>query len=188
MMTRYSLVLFIHVTAVLILFACLSFEMLSLYRLRRASTVAETWLWMKPVPGLPLWTGGSALVAFLSGIYLAVRTSAFGQAWIGISIAAILLIAPFGALTGKRLRAIREANASAIKTDSQWFSRLQDPFLKASLGVRICIFLGIVLLMTAKPVLWQSIGIVAASVVLGVLSSVAFRFGREQVAHPSQKN
>src|SRR5882672_10833182 len=40
-MTLYSLVLFGHVTAVLALFACLSLETLSLFHLRRASTLPE---------------------------------------------------------------------------------------------------------------------------------------------------
>ena len=50
--------------------------------------------------------------------------------------------------------------------------RLQDPFLKTSLGIRITVFFGMVLLMVAKPVLWQSISIVACSVVLGLLLSL----------------
>jgi len=48
--------------------------------------------------------------------------------------------------------------------------------LKVSLGIRIAVFLGIVLLMAGKPELWQSIGIVVCSVVLGLLLSlVAWR-------------
>ena len=75
--------------------------------------------WLKPacgsipLPRLPLWTGASALVVFGSGIYLAMRMSAFGQAWIDLTIVALLLIAPLGALTGKRMRTIRHALANA---------------------------------------------------------------------------
>jgi hypothetical protein len=53
--------------------------------------------------------------------------------------------------------------------------RVQDPFLKISLGIRIAVFFGIVLLMTAKPELWPSIGIVICSVVLGLLSLLRWR-------------
>lgn len=54
--------------------------------------------------------------------------------------------------------------------------RLQDPFLKFSLGVRTAVFFGIVLLMVAKPEFWQSIEIVVCSAVLGLLLSlVAWR-------------
>jgi len=48
--------------------------------------------------------------------------------------------------------------------------------LKISLGIRIAVFFGIVLLMSAKPELWQSAAIVVGSVVLGLLLSlVAWR-------------
>jgi hypothetical protein len=170
-MTLYSLVLFLHIAAVLTLFAALTFEALSLFHLRRASTLAEARLWMEPVPRLPLVTVSSALVAFLSGAYLAMRMSAFALAWPKTSVAALLLITPFGALTGRRMLAIRKACSDAKTMNSELRDRLRDPFLKTSLGVRIAIFFGIVLLMTAKPDLWQSIAIVGASVVLGFLLS-----------------
>ena len=41
-MTLDSLVLFVHVTAVLGMFATLSFEVFSLFHLRRVSTLPET--------------------------------------------------------------------------------------------------------------------------------------------------
>jgi hypothetical protein len=90
--------------------------------------------------------------------------SAFEMAWPKVAILALLLIAPFGALTGKRMRAIRHSSAEALKMmKSELPRRLQDPFLKVSLGIRIAVFFGIVLLMAAKPELWQSIGIVVLS-------------------------
>jgi hypothetical protein len=67
-MTLYSIVLFVHVTAVLSLFAALSFEVLSLFHLRRSPSLTETRRWIEPVPGLPLATMGSPLVVFFSGV------------------------------------------------------------------------------------------------------------------------
>lgn len=173
-MSLYTIVLFLHVSAVLALFAGLGFETLSLFRLRRAATVAEACLWIDPVPRLPLWTGGSALVTFISGIYLAQRVSAFGQAWIDLTIVALLLIAPVGALTGKRMRTIRRALTNASPLEHDLILRLDDSLLKISLSLRICIFLGIVLLMAAKPELVQAVSIVVGSLVLGVLSPLVF--------------
>jgi hypothetical protein len=172
-MTLYSLVLFVHVTAVLVLFAALSFEGVSLFHLRRASTLTEVHLWIEPVPSLPLVTIGSLLVVFFAGVYLAMRMSAFDQAWPRVTVAALLLlISPLGAMTGRRMRAIRRACAGAKAINSELLGRLQDPFLKISLSIRIAVILGIVLLMAAKPGLWESISIVAASVILGLLSAL----------------
>jgi hypothetical protein len=171
-MTLYSIILFLHVAAVLGLFASLSFEVLSLFHLWRASDLSEVQRWIELVPGIPSLAIGSIFVVLLSGIYLAVRMSAFALAWPKVAIVALLLIAPFGALTGKRMRAIRRSSVEASTMKSELLRRLQDPFLKISLGIRIAVFFGIVLLMSAKPELWQSIGIVACSVVLGLLLSL----------------
>src|ERR1700740_2072272 len=106
-MTLFSIYLFLHVAAVLGLFASLSFEVLSLFHLRRASDWSDVQRWIDAVPGIPLLAIGATLVVLLSGIHLAVRMSAFEMAWPKVAVLALLLIAPFGALTGKRMRAIR---------------------------------------------------------------------------------
>ena len=171
-MTLYSLVLFLHVTTVLLMFATLSFELLSLFHLRRASTLSESQRWMEPVPRLPLLAMGSLLVIFFSGIYLAAQISAFTMAWPKVTIAALLFTAPFGAMSGSRQRTIRRALAAAGELTVELRSRLQNPFLKISLGIRIAVFLGIVLLMAATPGLWASICIVGISVGVGLLLSL----------------
>jgi hypothetical protein len=171
-MTLYPLILFVHVTAVLGLCAALSFEVLSLFHLRRASSLTDVRRWMEPIPGLPLIAMASLLVIFSSGIYLAMRMAAFGLQWPMVAVGSLLLIAALGALTGRRTRAIRQACTGATAINSELINRLHDPFLKTSLGIRIAVFLAIVLLMAAKPELWESVGIVATSVVLGFLSSI----------------
>src|SRR5438045_3159198 len=98
-MTFYSLVLFVHVTAVLALFAVLTLEGLSLFHLTRAANLVEVRLWIDPVPGLPLVATGSLLVVFFSGIWLTLRISAFDAAWPKVTIAALLVVAPIAAIT-----------------------------------------------------------------------------------------
>ena len=104
-----------------------------------------------------------------SGVYLTFKMSAFGLAWPKVTIAAFLLMAPLGALTARRMRAIRRAGADAHSLNSKLLQQLQDPMLKISLGA---VFLGILLLMVAKPELWESIGIIGTAVVLGLVSSL----------------
>jgi hypothetical protein len=171
-MTLYSLILFVHVTAVLSMFAALGIEALSLFHLRRVATLTEARRWIEPVPHLPLVAMGSLLFIFFSGIYLAMQMAVLDSAWPRVTVGAILLIGPLGALAGKRMRGIRLACTEANAINSDLIRRLQDPFLKISLGIRIAVFLGIVLLMSAKPELWESISIVGISVVLGFLSSL----------------
>jgi hypothetical protein len=175
-MTLYSIILFLHVAAVLGLFATLSLEVLSLFHLRRASDLSDVHRWIGPLPGTPLLAIGSILVVLASGVYLTARMSAFQLAWPKLAVAALLLIAPFGAMTSKRMRVIRRNSAETPTMKSELVRQLQDPFLKTSLSIRIAVFFGIVLLMSAKPDLWQSVAIVVGSIVFGfLLSLVAWR-------------
>src|SRR5580765_8287602 len=103
-MTLYSFVLFAHITGVLAMFACLSLEVLSLSRLRRASTLSEVQLWIEPVPRLSRVALGSLLVIVLTGVFLTIQMSGFGLAWLKVTIAAFLLMVPLGAVSGRRIR------------------------------------------------------------------------------------
>jgi hypothetical protein len=100
------------------------------------------------------------------------RMQAFELAWPKVAIAALLLMAALGALTGSRIRAMRRACAEAEGINSQLLGRPRDPLLKVSLGIRVAVFFGIVLLMAAKPGFWESISIVFGSAVLGLLLSL----------------
>ncbi len=184
-MTFYALVLFIHVVAVLALFAVMSFEILSLTRLRQASSLPEARLWIEPVRGLPSVAMGSLLVILISGIYLAMRMSAFEVAWPKVTVMALLLIAPLGAITGRRMRALRSAVAGAGAITPELLKQLRAPFLKVSLGVRIAVALGIVLLMVAKPGLSISVGIVIVSGVSGLLAAFVPSRGRVSLEVPA---
>src|SRR6266446_6304457 len=106
-MTLYSIVLIIHVTAVFVLSAALSIEVLSLIYLRRASTSVEARPWIDPVPRLPLFAVGSLPVILFSGVYLVIQESASGKAWPKVAASTLLLMGPLGAMTARRMRAIR---------------------------------------------------------------------------------
>ena len=167
-MTLYSLVLFVHVTATLALFAAIILEALALFHLRRATAVSEVRLWLDPLPGLPLMATGSLLVVLVSGIYLAIRVSAFGAGWPAASMAGMVLLAPFAILAARRMREIRKATAAATGIHSDLQRRLQDPFLKAASAIRMAVMLGIVFLMAVKPSWGASAVVLSASSVLGL--------------------
>jgi hypothetical protein len=171
-MTLDSLVLIIHVTAVFVLSAALSIEVLSLVHLRGVCTLAEAHPWIDPVPRLPVFAVGSLLVILFTGVYLVIQESASGKAWPKVAASTLLLMAPLGAMTSRRMRAIRRAYAAENTINSELLGRLRDPFLKISLSIRIAAFFGIFLLVSAKPGLWESVALVGTSLVLGLLSSL----------------
>ena len=173
-MTLFSGMLFLHVAAALGIFTALCLEALQLFHLRRAGSAREAGVWLSLVPSLPAMFGASAAVMFLTGVYLAVQMSAWPAAWIKVTMAELALMAPFGAVSGRKMRSMRNAILSDEPDEIGVFRRLQDPVLKFSLSIRIALVLGIVLLMTAKPELRESMGVIAASLLFGFASALLF--------------
>jgi hypothetical protein len=180
-MTFYSVVLFVHVVSAFGIVAALSLAAVTLARLRRATTVSEARLWIEFAPGVPALAIGSLAFLLLSGIYMTVQMGGWTLAWPKVALGALILIGPLGAVTGRRLRAIQVACATNTPNESDIFAKLRDSFLVFSMNMRIALVLGILLLMTAKPELRQSLGIVVSSVFLGLVSTV---FWRRDAASP----
>src|SRR5579863_7156292 len=111
-MTMYSAVLFVHVVSAMGIFAALSLEAVGLFRLRKATSASEARLWLEFAPGLPALTIASFVFMLLSGIFIATQSSEWMLAWLRVALGALLLIAPLGAITGRRMRAIRKACAA----------------------------------------------------------------------------
>lgn len=171
MLTIVSAVLFVHVASALAVFAALSLEAGSLFHLRKAVSAGEARLWIDASPRLPALAMGSLVLLLLSGIYLATQMSGWAIAWIRVSMATLFLIAPLGAATARRMRAIRRACGEDSPAGAALLTKLRDPFLPFSMNVRMALVLGIVLLMTAKPGLGESLTIVAAFAMLGAVAS-----------------
>jgi hypothetical protein len=168
----HSVVLIIHVTAVFALCSVLSIEALSLVHLRRAFTFDEAHPWIEPVRRLRFFAVGSVLVIQFSGIYLVHRASSFGQGWAMVAMGALpLLMAPFGNMTARRMRVIREAFRSKDVSEIELLRMLRAPFLKLSLGIRVAAFLGIFVLVSVKPGVWGSVGLVGTSLIISLLLS-----------------
>jgi hypothetical protein len=174
-MTLYSVVLFVHVVSALGVFAALSLEDVGLIHLRKATTATEARLWIEFAPGLPALAIGSLVFLLLSGIFMTAQMSGWTLAWPRVALGALILIGPLGAVTGRRMRAIRLASAASAPNEFDLLAKLRDPLLKYSMNLRIALVLGIVLLMTAKPELRESLGVVVSSVFLGFVSTVFWR-------------
>jgi hypothetical protein len=143
--------LFVHLVAMSGLVSALSLGALALFSLRRTATAADARTWIGLMPGLTMLAIGSLVVLLLSGGYLTDRMSAWTLALPKLTVAVLIVIAAFGAVSGSRLRALRRVGGSPRMTETEFRARLHDPILKVSLGIRIALVVGTVLIMTAKP-------------------------------------
>jgi hypothetical protein len=176
-MTLYLLALFLHVGSALALASALSIDGLILFQLRRVTTAAAAHPWLNLWSGVPRIAGASGFLLLLSGAYLTHRMSMWTLAWPKIALATLILIAVLGAITGKRMRALRQVCAPGEAGEFECARRLQDPILKVSLGTRIALLFVAVLLMNAQPAFWESLAIVVGSLPLGSIAALLIPSG-----------
>jgi membrane protein required for beta-lactamase induction len=152
MMIR-SVVLFIHVIGVLVLFIGIAFEWLSLESLRRPATSEHASTWVRLHGVLPRVYGIAFAVLLVSGIYLARRAGVFEFAWVRLSLGLLVLM---GILGGPAVRfqvhALRDAAGQGGGAGLEALhSRASHPWLRASLFIRTAMALAAVYLMIDKP-------------------------------------
>jgi hypothetical protein len=178
-MTFYQLVVFLHVLGAFGLFAALGIEWAAVAPLRRATDPEEAQPWIKLLASLARVTGPSAATLLVTGVYMG--STLWGrQAWIGLSLLGLVLIAGLGAaVTGRRLAAIGRESARGSLSGGPLRLRLQDPVLVLSLRMRTAVATGIAFLMTTKPPPEIALSATLAAVVVGLAWAMpAFGRGR----------
>lgn len=173
-MSIYSAVLFVHVVSALGIFAALSFEAATLRRLRGSAGSRVARVWLEYSPDLPAWGLAAFVFMLFSGIYLATEMSGWALPWVRVAMGTLILLAPLGGIAGRKMRAIRLACTADQGEDAGLPAMSRDPFLKFSINLRIALVLGVVLLMTSKPNLPESLGVIVAFAVLGLVSTAVF--------------
>ena len=163
MYSLYSILLFLHIVGALGLFASLAVEQAGLLNLRRASTTAQAREWLSLFRALGRIQGPSAVTLLATGLYM-MTTRWSHQAWAGLGLVGMVLMAIIGAVvTGRRMKAIGRAVPEGDGPLSAALrERFEDPALWTSALVRVALALGIVFNMSVKP---TTGGAVAALVV-----------------------
>ena len=176
-MTIYYTVLFIHVVSAIGLFIALAAEGAIFFRIRTAQSVDETRFFVGAFQRLRIIAIPSLLGILVGGLYLASKWGR-GTFWIPFALGATLLIMLIGGLvTGIRIARLR----NVLSRDEIVFSteaisaKTKDSALLISYGLRVGLSLGIVFLMTEKPDLPGSLGVLAAGLGAGLLGAAWMR-------------
>jgi hypothetical protein len=167
----YTAVLFVHAVAVLVLTAALTLEAWILLQLRRTMLSSDVQPWIETMQPVAIAAITSLVIIYVTGAWLTESLHSWAFAWPRLAVLEIVVFALLGAMTGRRMRAIRRNAASEQMNSSQWNAQTGSPFLKVSLSTRIWIVMGTVLLTAAKPDLRESLLIVACSLIFGLLFS-----------------
>lgn len=180
----YHVVLFIHLIAVFASFAAATLEFVAIRRMRQASTAGQVleWSWLHaPVEKLHRIAGPLLLV---TGLILEYLTWGWMQAWINVSIVALIAIAVCGATqNAPRFRAIHEAalaSASPLAMPPDLTAKLASPAPLIITGTLVGTALGVTFTMVAKQSWVPSLLAVLIGAGCGYASQ---KFGK-RAAHP----
>jgi hypothetical protein len=170
-MSLYSVALFLHVVAAFGLMMAMGLEWVLVVRLRHADTAQQAGDWLNLLPVIRVISPLSVVVLLVAGFYMASAWQ--GAAWVVVAFVTLLLIAAFGAITGRRLPGIARdlANhngplAAGVR------EQLRSPLLLASVQIRTTMVLGIAFLMTTKPDLIVSVITIVVAALVGAAFSV----------------
>jgi hypothetical protein len=184
-MNLYAVVLFVHAVAVLVLTAALTLEAWILFQLRRTLRPSDVQPWIGTMQPVAIAAITSLVVIYVTGAWLTESLHSWAFAWPRLAVLEIVLFALLGAMTGRRMRAIRRHSAGEQMNLSEWNALTRSPFLKVSLSIRIWIVMGTTLLTAAKPNLRESLLIVVCSLIFGLLFSLV-SFGQRPAVSRAQ--
>jgi hypothetical protein len=172
-MDAYHIVLFIHLLSMIGLFVGYGLEWTGTAFLLSSATGNEARNALRIYRGsLPL-SGPSLLVLILSGGYMAGVTGASKDGWVIVSILGIIVALGLGfGMVMPRMRAIRntlpEGNTALV---GPALAKVQDGFVATLVRARFFLALGIVYVMTLKPMMVTSLAVLFGGIVLGILAS-----------------
>ncbi|HEY7023042.1 MAG TPA: DUF2269 family protein [Ktedonobacterales bacterium] len=153
--TLYRLALFAHILGMIGFFMALGVYVFGLAALRRARRVEQA----RAICRMIFLTDAVAVLSILllaaAGLSMALTTWNVRIGWIAVAIVSFILIAPIGPLIVERrlhtIERLAQATAEGPLPDAL-ARRISDPVIGAALSVLISLLLGIVFLMTIKPV------------------------------------
>lgn len=170
-MNSYSLLILLHVTGAVGIFAAWGMEAVLLQRLREAVTIVEARTGTRSLRRRGRLAPVAMLTVVATGIWM-MAAAWGGQAWMVTALAAVVIIGMTGsALGGRAISRLDGALAGEPE-------RLPDDFdlavglLTISLRLRFAIGIGILGLMTIKPAVTGSLAIMATALTAGVALAV----------------
>lgn len=175
-MTPYNEVLFLHLTGVAGLFVGYGLEWIVSSLLRRAATADQARAWLRVYRfSLPV-SGPALLLLILTGGYLAAQLlGGMKMPWIQASLVGIVVALGIGfSLILPRVRVIRSSLPEGNTTlSAAAVANLQNAILPTLIRVRALLALGIVYIMTVKPMTaGEAYGDLLVAMVLGAVLSL----------------
>jgi hypothetical protein len=171
-MNTYSVVLFLHFVGMAALFIGYGLEWAASTLLRGSTTGGEARAWLRIYRGSLPVSGPGLLLLIFTGFYMAGVAHLSSAGWVIATLIGIVLALIIGfVLLLPRIKKLRTAlppeGSATLSGDA--LVRAQDPVIATLIRIRSMLAIGIVYLMTAKPMLVPSLVVLLATIGLGVI-------------------
>jgi hypothetical protein len=169
----YNIVLFLHLSALIVGFGASSLNHFAAFRLRRARTNGEVREWATLATQLgrvfPL-----ALLTFLAtGVFMVSARWAWNAGWVDAGLGGLVALFLGGIFEGSRGSALLRALDSdpAKPVSATIASRVSDPITRAVSYGNTGLAVGIVFIMVNKPALLGAVVLLLVAILIGVIVS-----------------
>lgn len=171
----YSIMLFLHILGVIILFVAVGLTIISMIGMLNSKKTETIRIWATlavKVDGLlPL----SVIVIFFPALYLVINSWGWDVAWINLSLATLAIMLIMGpSINLRRLKQIKLAAdaETSITPSTLLINTVQDRLLWISVFTMTALGLSIVFIMTVKLAFVGSLLSLATAIILGYLVSI----------------
>jgi hypothetical protein len=171
-MDLYSVLIFAHVLGAVALFAALGIEVVAFRRLRGARIADQARTWMGPLREAGRLGPVAMVTILIAGMWMmALRWGP--EPWILAALVGLVVMAVLGAALTRRAMG-RLSSSLAAEPDHlpTNFRALMEGPLRISLWLRLSIAVWILGLMTVKPEVLGSVGIIGAAAFLGIAAAI----------------
>jgi hypothetical protein len=178
-MSFYPLLLFLHVSAALVLFIGTGIWAAGVIAIGRASRVEQVRVLSTLLLAVRMSIPVGAFVVIAAGVVMTRRAWGFQTPWIVVTLASLCLIGAFGTwVIDPRVRQL--ARLADPLPDGPLPVRLakstHDPVLCVGLPIQLSMLFGVVFLMTVKPILSSAVLAMIIALFLGLLLGVLIRW------------
>lgn len=172
----YRVMLFLHVSGDIALFIGLGTQLIVLAAMRRVKVTAQARALIGLIHATDSLSITGALTVIITGLYMALTAWSLLTGWIAVALGSLIVFIPLliRGIIEPRMRSIvtlaKEAPDGPLPAELQ--RRIDDPLLAMGMQTSAALIIGIVFLMTNKPTLFVSLLVIAASLLVGLVSGL----------------
>lgn len=167
----YNIVLFIHILGAIIMFVAVGITLLAMISMLYSTTTEDLRKWSALAVKLDGLLPFSVILILLPGLYLVFTSWGWGNAWIDLSLATLIIMTFMGPIINlRRLKSIQKAvnEETNVVPSSVTLDKVRDRTLWRSISIMTMLALAILFLMTVKLPLRESIITLVVAIIIGL--------------------